>query len=462
MIHVTRRSVAGLSAAIALTFIAPCTPAAQPDGSASEDLRHARALSRAFQNAAVKIEPSVVHITQRNRVLVRRGFFDPGETRLRETGLGSGVVVRTDGYILTNYHVIADAEQLSVKLTKQDNELPARIVGVDQPTDLAVLKVDAGNLTAAEFGDSDSLQVGEWVLAAGSPFGFDNTVTAGIVSATGRGKGLATQTDERFDEFIQTDAAVNPGNSGGPLIDLEGKVVGINNQIATRTGGSVGLGFAIPSSIARPVVEALIQTGRVERGWLGVAWSDREDGEGVLIDSVVEGSPADEAGLKAGDVIWRFSGRPTTSVGRFRSAIAFTPPGTPATVEILRDGRPQTFTVRLVDRATGQGGRSYWDLGFAVIPFTQADAQRLSFPLEATGAIVTDLVLNSPAAASDLRKQDVIVAVSGRPTETIEELDRLMKTVERGQSVRLGVIGLRPQGFGPPSWTRGYIDIIRP
>ncbi len=469
MIHVTRGPVAALLAAVTLALVATSAPAQTgPDG-IEEDLRHARALSRAFQHAAHRIEPSVAHITQRNRVLVRRSFFDPGEMAMRETGLGSGVVVRPDGYILTNFHVIANADQLSVKLVNRPGELPARVVGVDRPTDLAVLKVEADDLTPATFGDSDSLAVGEWVLAAGSPFGFDNTVTAGIVSATGRGEGLTTQTSERFDEFIQTDAAVNPGNSGGPLVNLEGQVVGINNQIATRTGGSVGLGFAIPSSIAHPVADALIENGKVERSFLGVEWreaAETEGVDGVVVERVMEGSPAVQAGIRVGDVVTRFNGRPTTSGGRFRSAIAFTPPGTPATMEIVRNSRPQTLTVTLVDRASGEaartGGKAFRDLGFAVAPFEQADAERLNFPLGATGLIVIEAVPDTPAAKADLRQNDVIVALNGRRVQSIEEFERVMTGVSRGESVRLGVVGLCREGFGPPAWIQGYIDIVRP
>lgn len=469
MTHVARRPMAALFAAVTFALVAPSAPAQTGPNGIEEDLRHARALSRAFQHAAHKIEPSVAHITQRNRVLVRRSFLDPGEMAMRETGLGSGVVVRPDGYILTNFHVIANADQLSVRLINRPGELAARVVGVDRPTDLAVLKIEADDLTPATFGDSDSLAVGEWVLAAGSPFGFDNTVTAGIVSATGRGEGLTTQTSERFDEFIQTDAAVNPGNSGGPLINLEGQVVGINNQIATRTGGSVGLGFAIPSSIARPVADSLIENGKVERSFLGVEWREATEPEGldgVVVERVMEGSPAAQAGIRVGDVVTRFNGRPTTSGGRFRSAIAFTPPGTPATIEVVRNGRPQTITVTLVDRATGEaartGGRAFRDLGFAIAPFEQADADRLNFPLGATGLIAIDVVANSPAAEADLRQNDIIVAVNGRRVQSVEEFDRLMTSVGRGASVRLGVVGLRPAGFGQPSWTQGYIDIVRP
>ncbi len=483
MLHVTRRSVAVLlNGVVTALVVAPSAVLGQPASSTPpvEELRHARALSRAFQYAADTIEPSVVHITQLNRVLMRNFFdpFDRGQARIQPTGLGSGIVVRPDGYILTNYHVIANAAQLQVKLPGRDNPLAAEIVGVDQATDLAVLKVSADRLTPATFGDSDSVEVGEWVLAAGSPFGFDNSVTAGIISATGRGQGLATQTDERFDEFIQTDAAINPGNSGGPLINLEGQVIGINNQIATRTGGSVGLGFAIPSSIARPVVEALIEHGEVRRGWLGVEWTERDTangpGPGVLVNTVIDGSPADQAGIRVGDLVTRFNGRPTPTGSRFRSSIAFTQPGAPAKVEVIRDGRPLTLTVELIDREEGEaaaralslaaaGGKWYRDLGLGVGPLPQG-AERLNLPPEASsGVTVIDLDANGPAAEAGLMQHDVLVAVNGRAVQTVEDFDRLVSDVDRGGVVRLGVVGQRQEPFRRgKSWIRGYIDVERP
>lgn len=440
----------------------------QPATGTTEQLRFARQLSGAFQSAAEKIAPSVVHITQLNRVLVRRSWFDEGEARIQPTGLGSGVIVRSDGYILTNYHVIADADQLMVRL-QDGRELAATVAGVDRPTDLAVLKIDAEGLTAAVFGDADALQVGEWVLAAGSPFGFDNTVTAGIVSATGRGQNLATQTDERYDEFIQTDAAINPGNSGGPLVNLEGQVVGINNQIASRSGGSVGLGFAISSSIAKPVVESLIRDGRVQRGWLGIEFGPRAGGApGMLITSVVDGSPAAQAGLRSGDIITRFNGRPTTTGSRLRSAIAFTPPGTRAPVEILRDGRPGTVNVQLIDRTTGQaqsmGGKGYADLGIAVADLTPETARVLSYPLEVSGVIVLEVDAQGAAAEAGLQARDVIVAVNRRATPTAEAFDKIVSSVRSGGTIRFDVVGLRPTDpFSRAlSWRRGNIELTRP
>ncbi len=444
---------------------------AQPDKSLSAEREHARSLSRAFQHAAGKIAPSVVHITQINRVLVRRSFFDPGEAVTQPTGLGSGVIVRPDGYILTNHHVIANAAKLTVKLNDR-RELPAEIVGIDPPTDLAVLKIDARGLTPADFGDSDALEVGEWVLAAGSPFGFDNTVTAGIVSAKGR-VGLSAQSDERYEEFIQTDAAINPGNSGGPLVNLDGQVVGISNQIATRSGGSVGLGFAIPSSIAQHVAETLIRDGRVERGWLGLIMTDltREQAEaaalvapeGVVVDELVDGGPAAQSGLRKGDIIVAFNGRPTQSSNRLRNAIAFTEPGSQVPVEIIRGARRATLNVQVVDRATGQaaavGGKAYRDLGFVVRTLTPEIARTLNFPADAKGVIVISVDANSPAGDARLLAQDVIVGIADVGVADVDEFDRLIARQRTTGTIRLNVIGMRDDGF-TRAWRRGYIDIV--
>lgn len=461
------RSVFAVTAAVALAV--GHAPAIQPPAGddAREHITHARGLSEAFRHAAETIGPSVVHITQINRVIVRRNFFDPGEARFQPTGLGSGIIVSPDGHILTNNHVIANAERLTVKLSDQ-RELPAAILGTDPASDLAVLKVDASSLPVARFADSDALHVGEWVLAVGSPFGFDNTVTAGIVSAKGR-VGLAAQTDERYEEFIQTDAAINPGNSGGPLVNLEGRVVGISNQIATRSGGSVGLGFAIPSTIAQPVAEAIIRNGRVERGWLGITMVDLAptppggtETRGVLVQTLVPGGPAERAGLLPGDIITRFNGRPIETSNRLKNAIAFTPPGSSVNVDLVRDGLPLTIAARLTDKTTGEavalGGKAFRDLGFAVRTLTPEVAETLSYPAEVSGVVVTQVDPGTAADTARLQAQDVIVGVNGQGVRNADELDVALKSVGARQTIRLHVVGVRSDGF-MLAWRRGFIDI---
>ncbi|RMF85297.1 MAG: hypothetical protein D6744_01630, partial [Planctomycetota bacterium] len=300
-----------------------------------EAIRYANALSEAFANAAEKIRPSVVSIHSVKRIkrdgwtirrfgdmpdilpfdgddLLRRFFGDRGlrlpERPWVQEGLGSGVIVSEDGYILTNNHVAGNADELLVR-THDGKEYTAKVVGVDPMTDLAVIRVDAKGLTAAELGDSDELKVGEWVVAAGSPFGLTGTITAGIVSATGRSNVRIVD----YADFIQTDAAINPGNSGGPLVNLKGQVVGINTAIASRSGGFNGVGFAIPVNMARTVMHSLIEKGEVVRGWLGVSIQPLDEAlahsfgydktDGVLVGDVLEDGPADKAGLKAGDII---------------------------------------------------------------------------------------------------------------------------------------------------------------
>jgi serine protease Do len=318
---------------------------AEPSDATPQDFNMVRGLSRAFQSVAKKAEPSVVHITQLRNVplYTRDGFMGmpmfSGQTELRPSGLGSGNIVSPDGYILTNNHVVKGSEQLKVRLT-DGREFPAKLVGRDEATDLAVIKIDAKNLTSIEFDDSDKLEVGEWVVALGSPLGLSNSVTAGIVSAKGR-SGIAGLQD--YQDFIQTDAAINPGNSGGALVNLDGKLVGVNSAIASRSGGYEGIGFAIPSNVAKSVMQSIISNGRVARGWLGLDFEDvsgtASSQRGARIAQVLDGGPAATSGLKPGDVVSEFNGRSIDDSARLRSLIALTPPGTKVDLGVLRDGK---------------------------------------------------------------------------------------------------------------------------
>ncbi len=319
------------------------------EAQAAEDLRYARSLSRAFQHAAEHVEPSVVHITTRSDQLVR-DFF--GRVRERSSsGLGSGVIVSEDGYILTNNHVIKGAGEVLVKLA-DGRTVPGKVIGGDELRDIAVVRIEATGLTAARLGSDEPLEVGEWVLAVGSPFGFDQTVTAGIVSAMGRGLGIVSDEFKDAEQFIQTDAAINPGNSGGPLINLDGEVVGINSAIFSRTGGSVGLGFSIPIDLARAVYDNIIRGGRSDFGWLGVELGTGD--EGVRVARVLDDSPAASAGLLVGDVIRRYQGREVADPTQLIRSIQFTPPGSEARFEVERSGRPFELTARVASRTQAE------------------------------------------------------------------------------------------------------------
>jgi len=322
-------------------------------------------LSHAFENVASTIEPSVVRIqaSMMPRAVTMRGsdpFFRfpfqapqmPELPRGFGQGMGTGVVVSEDGYILTNNHVISMADRVTVTLS-DDTELEAEVVGTDPRTDLAVLKVDARGLTAARLGSSEELKVGQWVAAMGNPFGLSSTMTSGIISAVGRSRvGLAD-----YENFIQTDAAINPGNSGGPLVNLAGEVIGINTAIFSRSGGYMGIGFAIPVDMARDVLESLIEDGRVERGYLGVMISDLDEElaaeydfegtNGALVREASEDGPAGSAGLEAGDIIVRFDGHEVEDVDGLRFQVAKTRPGSTVEVELFRDGESEIREVRV-------------------------------------------------------------------------------------------------------------------
>jgi Do/DeqQ family serine protease len=272
----------------------------------------------------------------------------------RRSGLGSGVIISSDGYILTNHHVIDGADQIKVDLN-DDRTLDAKVVGSDPPSDLAVLKIEAANLPVLALGDSDKVQVGDVVLAIGNPLGIGQTVTMGIISAKGRQTGLAG--NGTFEDFLQTDAPINQGNSGGALVNTNSELIGINSQILSPSGGSIGIGFAIPSNMARTITDTLVKTGKVRRGQLGInvvkAGTDAarqlgiKETKGIAVAKVVPGGAADRAGLKAGDVITAFNGTEVSDANVFRNQVAGTPPGTQVDLTVLRDGREQHIRATL-------------------------------------------------------------------------------------------------------------------
>jgi serine protease Do len=436
------------------------TPAPAPAPSARTavgDFRHQ------FSTVVKKVGPSVVTITVENLVdapdMGSRNpfegspferFFGPRNMprgRQRQQGMGSGVIVDTHGTILTNNHVVAHADQLKVVL-HDDREFRAKMVGNDPKTDLAVIRIDAKGLQPAAFGDSDALQVGEWVLAIGAPFGLRQTVSAGIVSAVGRGRvGIA-----EYEDFIQTDAAINPGNSGGPLVDLDGRLVGINTAIASRSGGSQGVGFAIPINMAKSVMDQLVDHGSVVRGYLGVMIADlgeelaRSFGyrgkDGVLVQDVSADTPAAKAGLRAGDIIIERDGRKVDDVAGFRNAIAQTKPGTTVKLGLWRDGKRTTLDVRLgtlPGEETQKADAAEGDLGLGLGLSDLTPNLRQQFAIEAgSGVVVVQVEPGSPADDAGLRPGDVIVQVGVNGVTGADQARRLL--AKGGDTVRLRVI----------------------
>jgi serine protease Do len=370
-----------------------------------------------------------------------KDFFGSRPKR-HERSMGSGFIINANGYIVTNNHVVDGASQVQVKLS-DGRELPAKVVGRDSKTDIALLKVEASGLTVIPLGDSSASQVGEPVMAIGNPFGLDQTVTTGIVSATGRAIGSGP-----YDDFIQTDASINPGNSGGPLINARGQAIGINTAIFSQTGGSVGIGFAIPTSLAKSIVTQLADSGTVTRGWLGVGIQpvtpdiaksfSRTETNGALVSSVAEGSPAEKAGLKSGDIITEYDGRKVERVSDLPRAVAGTPVGREVRLGVVRDGTPMTLSVKVAaldakePREADRSERAKPTLGLALQPLTPALAQQLG--VKATqGLVVQNVTDGSPAADAGFERGDVIVEVDKKPVKNLAELKETVDKHGKGK-----------------------------
>ena len=458
-------------------------------------------LSQAFAQIAKQLEPSVVNINTEStikNVRRRRGvpgqgqgddddsgggggmddFFNhffggpgqgfgqggPGDGAIRERSLGSGVIVDSKGYILTNRHVVEKADRIRVRFEDDPPGVQhdAKVIGTDQETDLAVIKVEVDHpLPAAKMGNSDGMQVGDWVLAIGSPFGQAGTVTAGIVSAKGRDIVPGRQ----FQTFIQTDAAINPGNSGGPLVNLNGEVIGINTAILSETNAYAGIGFALPSKTVVDVYNQL--TGpehKVSRGSIGIMFDAVENpaiarvygsGSGVPISSVVAGSPADQAGLKVGDTITSVEGRKVTKGSELVSDIAARKPGSKINVGFLRNGKPQEATVTIADRSKLFAARLGEDqenddenapkpskFGVTVRKVTPEMADRLDIPA-GKGVIVQDVKPGSFAEDVNLARGDIILEINKQPVNSEDEFSRIESSMKSGQDV---VFLVRPRG----------------
>ena len=364
----------------------------------------------------------------------------------RETSLGSGVVVSPDGYILTNNHVVDGATDVKVSFANKE-EYPAKIVGTDKYSDVAVLKIDKRGLTTLPFADSAHAEVGDVVLAIGEPFGLGQTVTMGIISAKGRG-GLGI---ERFEDFIQTDAAINRGNSGGALIDTKGELVGINTAILSgETGGNQGIGFAIPANMARNIMDQILKKGKVSRGYMGILPQEltpdmarafgMPNGHGVAVAQVTSNSPAEKAGLKVGDVITAINGTAVEDVNSFRLAVAGFAPSTTVHLKIARNGQNLDIPVTLAEynlEAEGNGKGQDNNLpgtgekgalrGVSVQALNSDLRQQLQLPEGTTGLVITDVDSDSPAAASGLEQGDVIVQVNHKPVNTVGDFNAAVR-----------------------------------
>ena len=365
-----------------------------------------------------------------------RGQQPQEEPTEQQYGSGSGVIVSEDGYIITNNHVVTDADRLTVLLS-DDRELDAEVVGTDPYSDLAVLKVDADGLAAVKIGNSDNVQVGDWVVAIGSPFGLTQTVTAGIVSATNRIQGITA-----YDDLIQTDAAINPGNSGGPLLNLRGELIGINTAIASRDGGYNGIGFAIPTSMVDRVFKDIVKEGRVVRGFISTSIEDTpenrealnvpEDLQGVLVTGVGRGGPADNAGVQVGDVIQAVNGDQVADPNELRRAVAALRPGTKASFTVSRDGEKVDLNVvigeQTADALASLQGELNGEglLGLKVSPVTEEDAEELGLR-ETTGVLVEEVAADSPFRGT-VRPGDAILSVNGDAVTSLEDLTEAITT----------------------------------
>lgn len=365
----------------------------------------------------------------------------------RQMAQGSGFIISPDGYILTNNHLVGDVDKVTVKLGDDPSEIEAKVIGTAPDSDVAVIKIDKKNLPYLELADSDALEVGEWVLAIGNPFGLSHTVTAGIVSAKGRsGFELAG-----YEDFIQTDAAINPGNSGGPLLNLDGKVVGINTAII-GPGGNIGIGLAIPSNIARSVYKDFLEGGSGARGFLGVGNQNLtpelaesfglKDTNGVVITEVVKDSAAEKAGLKHNDVIVEFDGKPVQKAESFRHIVAMTRPGTKAKVVVLRNGERKTLTVEIGERPKqGQTASIKSEmldkLGFTVRELTPELAEQFGLQGQ-TGVVVSEVKPDSLAALADIEPGALIVEVNRTAVSNVKEFNAAIeKAAEKGSVLLL-------------------------
>jgi len=445
-------------------------PVESPPAAAPPPPHPANGSPPGFVHVAKAVKPAVVNVfsTRTGRVegpharpfddpFFRRFFGDElfrrfEQPQRKERGMGSGVIVESNGLIVTNNHVVAKADEIKVFLSDK-REFKATLVGTDAKTDIAVLRIEADNLPVIVWADSDKLEVGEFVLAVGNPFGLTQTVTLGIVSALGRAAGIA-----EYEDFIQTDAAINPGNSGGALVSTHGELVGINTAIFSQSGGNMGIGFAVPSNLARSVVDQLVRHGKVERGWLGVSIQDLSaelapqfgltEPKGALINEVLNDSPAKKAGLERGDVIVEYDGKAVENPTQLRNHVAQTVVGKRVTIKFIRDKKPRTSEVAIVEQPrnlTQGGGDEEGEAGTAtgvlsdleVRALTAELAERFGISLKERGVVIVKVRPGGLAERAGLKDGDVIVEVNRQPTATLKAYERVATKLGKGQMVLL-------------------------
>ncbi|MDQ7788048.1 MAG: DegQ family serine endoprotease [Thermodesulfovibrionales bacterium] len=422
--------------------------------------------SKAFSEIVTAVSPAVVNISTTKVVKRDQGpfsddpfydFFNPfhdfnAPRKWKEKSLGSGVIVSADGYIITNNHVVEKSDEIKVTLLDR-RTFKGAIVGADPKTDVAILKIDANNLLPLTWGDSDKLQVGEFVLAIGSPYGLSNTVTMGIISAVGRANvGIAD-----YEDFIQTDAAINPGNSGGPLVNIRGELIGINTAIFSRTGGYQGIGFAVPSNMVRLIMDQLIQKGQVTRGWVGVTIQELtpelasefglKRSNGALVSDVAKDSPAAKAGILRGDIILEFNGKEVKDVSSLRNMVAQSKSGTEISMKILRSGKE--FTVKIIIKelprevaevTTDQmpsETESTILAGLTVMDLSKEIIRQLGFNKGERGVVVVRVEPGSPADEAEIKKGDIIKEIDKREIGNLNDYTRISSNIKRNSSVLL-------------------------
>ena len=434
----------------------PAVSWAQDDGIAA-----LKETSKAFASVAKKTMPAVVSITVEKDVSVAGGgqshydeFFEqffgyrskPRQPqKYTQKGLGSGFIVSSDGYILTNNHVVGDADRIKVALG-DGRTLDAEIVGVDPDSDIAVIKIKGKDFPVIELGDSDALDIGEWVIAVGNPFGLAETVTVGVVSAKGR-SGFGIAGDTGYEDFIQTDAAINPGNSGGPLLDLDGKAIGVNTFIFSQSGGYMGIGFAVPINMAKRAKDQLISSGKITHGYLGIRMGDVKEGVaeffglknggGVIVKEVMEDSPADKAGLKKDDIILKIDDKKVKDTPSLRNTIAFLEPGTRITLVIFRDGKEKKIKVKIGSledsKLATKMSKTAEGLGLEVKEITAEITKQFGYD-EGEGVIIVDVKDGSPAGRVGIQPGLAILSVNRKAVSTIAEFNEaITETKDSGK-----------------------------